>query len=299
MPVQRRRQCRRACGRFRRQPPLRHPMHIQRIDLAYRLRTRASASFVAPGVAQQRRLQRQRPHVLCVRHPARRCIRNQRRVRIPPRRGDLRHLKVARRPPCPVPRRLGELGVRLIQLALRLQRQPQVVDRLAVLGRCVAGRVPLQRLAQIRFSASAYRPPLIASMPSTVFTRISPGSRRSASFQYGSACATRRRRSRRWNCSIRSPIRYSSSLVLTSAGAGDCHHRSASAPASAGSANRPPVPCRPPDSDARRSCSSAPAGTGTCFTYGLPGLIAIRLRQQRLILQLQHHRWPPAAPGSR
>ena len=148
MLAHRRRQRRRACGRFRRQPLLRHPMHIQRIDLADR-RNRGQRLGVAPGVAQQCGLQRQRANVICIRLQ-RVFIRSQRRVEVAFGRVNLRQSKVARRPPCRAPRRFVKLRVRIVQLALRLQRQPEVVDRLAVLGRCVAGRVALQRLAQIR-----------------------------------------------------------------------------------------------------------------------------------------------------
>ena len=75
--------------------------------------------------------------------------------------------------------------VRLVEPALGLQGQAQVVEGLAVPGRCVAGCEPLDRLAE-GASASANRACFSLRIPSAVFTRASPGSRFRASSQYGS-----------------------------------------------------------------------------------------------------------------
>ena len=88
-------------------------------------------------MSQQRRFERQGPDVLAIGIQGVVGVREG-SPEVAPERGDLGHFEVARVAPGAGPRGLGEPLEGVVRFALRFQRQTQVVERLAVLGRGVA-----------------------------------------------------------------------------------------------------------------------------------------------------------------
>ena len=136
-------------GDFAGHPALGDSLHVERIEL--RNDGDGGERFIgAPGVTQQRGLQRQGAGIQGIGFESI-FVFGEGRIEVASRRCNLSQLKIAWRAPCGAPGGFIKLGVCIVELALRFQGQAEVVEGFTVFRRCVTRGGALERLAQELF----------------------------------------------------------------------------------------------------------------------------------------------------